>query len=344
LTAGGSLEPPLANMYLTDFMVLRPCARRSRVTNGKVQIDRDLSAWSLEADIYTFCTRLITKLSISPLPDRTGNPMPIMTNNKHELFAHPDYECARWRRRHGTPGWLSFVRSFTSGRWPSVINGKFYANLAVKMDKGELNTVASELLEGISRADESRREQLETLSKDFKLLRLVIETAAATSVSFSAPLEGMSTLRHPRLREACSLIQANAVGEMLPAAVPVRVRNDRRLKSKGAAMMGHNDGPTLDGTIPFSTPPAASAGASYAGSPRPASALPAAVPPSSRRRRDAPSRSPIARPAPRDGCACRSLPCARCWAGRLLAQSMPGTLSFRKSKSATRSRTLLKRA
>jgi len=228
--------------------------------------------------------------------------MPIMTNNKHELFAHPDYECARWRHRHGKPGWLSFVRSFTSGRWPSVIDDKFYANLAVKMDKGELNTVASELLEGISRDDESRREQLETLSKDFKLLRLVIETAAATSVSFSAPLEGMSTLRHPRLREACSLIQANAVGEMLPAAVPVKVRNDRRLKSKGADMMGHNDGPALDGTIPFSTPPAASAGASYAGCPpRPASALPAAVPPSSRCRRDAPSRPPIARPAPAMG-------------------------------------------
>jgi hypothetical protein len=69
MTACGSLEPPLANMYLTDFMAPRSCARRSWVTNGKVQIDRDLSAWSLEADIHTFCTRLVTKLSISPLPD-----------------------------------------------------------------------------------------------------------------------------------------------------------------------------------------------------------------------------------------------------------------------------------
>jgi len=193
--------------------------------------------------------------------------MPIMTNNKHELFAHPDYECARWRHRHGKPGQLSFVGSCTSGRWPSVIDDKFYANLAAMMDKGELNTVASELLEGIRRDDESRREQLETLSEGFELLRLVIETAAATSVSFSAALEGMSTLRHPLLREACSLIQANAVGEMLPAAVPVKVRNDRRPKSKSADMMGHNDGPALDGTNPFSSPPAASAGASYAGSP-----------------------------------------------------------------------------
>jgi hypothetical protein len=52
----------------------------------------------------------------------------MMTNNKHELFAHPDYECARWRHPHGKPGRLSFVGSCTSGRWPSIIDDKFYAN------------------------------------------------------------------------------------------------------------------------------------------------------------------------------------------------------------------------
>src|SRR4051812_28027949 len=199
------------------------------------------------------------------------------------------------------------------------------------MDKGELNTVASELLEGIRRDDKSRREQLETLSKDFKLLRLVIETAAATSVSFSAPLEGMSTLRHPLLREACSLIQANAVGEMLPAAVPVKVRNDRRPKSKSADMMGHNDGPALDGTNPFSNPPAASAGASYAGSPparRRRSRRQSPHPPAAAGMRPLDRRlSGLLRPWVR-------LPLVslcRYWAGRLLAQPMPGTPSFRKS-------------
>ena len=79
--------------------------------------------------------------------------MPILKNNKHELFAHPDYNCARWRHRHGKPGRLGFDRSFTSGHWPSVVDDKFYANLTAKMDEGELNTIASELLEGIRRDD-----------------------------------------------------------------------------------------------------------------------------------------------------------------------------------------------
>lgn len=208
--------------------------------------------------------------------------MPILKNNKHELFAHPDYNCARWRHRHGKPGRLGFDRSFTSGHWPSVVHDKFYANLTAKMDEGELNTIASELLEGIRRDDESRREHLEMLSEGFKLLGLVIETATTTSVSSSAPLEGMSTVRHPLLLEACSLLfQANAMGEMLPAAGPVKVRDDRPQKPNGADMMGHNDGPALDGTNPFSTPPAPQAPAQATPgipTPRPASALPAAVP------------------------------------------------------------------
>ena len=207
--------------------------------------------------------------------------MPILKNNKHELFAHPDYNCARWRHRHGKPGRLGFDRSFTSGHWPSVVDDKFYANLPAKIDEGELNTIASELLEGIRRDDKFRREHWEMLSEGFKLLGLVIETATATSVSSSAPLEGMSTVRHPLLLEACSLFQANAMGEMLPAAGPVKVRDDRPQKPNGADMMGHNDGPALDGTNPFSTPPAPQAPAQATPgipTPRPASALPAAVP------------------------------------------------------------------
>jgi hypothetical protein len=185
--------------------------------------------------------------------------MPILKNCKHELFAYPGYNCARWRRRHGKPGWLGFERSFRSGRGAVRVDDKFSANFASKMDEGELNTIASEL----------------------KLLRLVIETATATSVSSSAPL-GMSTVHHPLLLEARSLFQANAMGEMLPAAGPVKVRDDRPQKPKSADMMGHNDGPALDGTNPFSTPPAPQAPAQATpGIPtplRPASALPAAVP------------------------------------------------------------------
>jgi hypothetical protein len=134
------------------------------------------------------------------------------------------------------------------------------------MDEGDQNTIANELLEGIRRDGESRHEHLEMLSGGFKALGLMIETATATSVSSSAPLEGMSAVRHPLLLEACSLFRANATGEILPAAGPVKVRGDWRRSRVG-------------GTNPFSTPPAPQAPAQATpGIPRPALALPAAVP------------------------------------------------------------------
>ncbi|MGY2909051.1 hypothetical protein [Bradyrhizobium sp. URHC0002] len=270
--------------------------------------------------------------------------MPILKNNKHELFAHPDYHRARWRRRHGKPGRLD--RSFSSGRWRSVVDDKFYADLASKMDDGELNTIANELLEGIRRDGESRREHLEMLSEGFKALGLVIETATATSVSSSAPLEGMSAVRHPLLLEACSLFRANAMGEMLPAAGPVKVRDDRPQKPKSADMMGHNDRPALDGTNPFSTPPAPQAPAQATpGIPTPARRRRSRrqSPASSRCRRDAPSATADCRPAPAMGAPAAPGPKPGAGPGASWRRPSRQRPSFRKSKSATRSRTSLKR-
>lgn len=272
--------------------------------------------------------------------------MPILKNNKHELFAHPDYNCARWRHRHGKPARLGFDRSFTSGHWPSVVHDKFYANLTAKMDEGELNTIASELLEGIRRDDESRREHLEMLSEGFKLLGLVIETATTTSVSSSAPLEGMSTVRHPLLLEACSLLfQANAMGEMLPAAGPVKVRDDRPQKPSGADMMGHNDGPALDGTNPFSTPPAPQAPAQATpGIPPPGVGAPGGSPPRPPAAAGmGPLRPPIAGPTPAMGAPAAPGPMPGAGPGASWRRPCRQRPSFRKSKSATRSRIALER-
>jgi hypothetical protein len=270
--------------------------------------------------------------------------MPILKKNKHELFAHSEYNCARWRRRHGKPGRLD--RSFRSGSWRSVVDDKFYANLASKMDEGDPSTIANELLEGIRRDGESRHEHLEMLSGGFKALGLVIETATATSVSSSAPLEGMSTVRHPLLLEACSLFQANAMGEMLPAAGPVKVRDDRPQKPNGADMMGHNDGPALDGTNPFSTPPAPQAPAQATpGIPTPARRRRSRrqSPASSRCRRDGPSATADCRACPAMGAPATPGPMPGAGPGASWRRPCRQRPSFRKSKSATRSRTRLKR-
>lgn len=132
---------------------------------------------------------------------------------------------------------------------------KFGANLAEHMDEAELNRISSEILEGINRDDQSRTEHLEMIAEGIKLLGLVIESPNVTAGNSSAPLEGMSTVRHPLLLEACQLFQANAMGELLPAAGPCKVRDDRPQPPSNAADpgIGHNGGPPLDN--PF-TPPA----------------------------------------------------------------------------------------
>ena len=145
---------------------------------------------------------------------------------------------------------------------------KFSANLADDLDEYELNRISTELLEGIQRDMDSRSEHMQMIADGMKLLGLVIESNNASSATSSAPLEGMSTVRHPLLLEACQLFQANAMGEMLPSSGPVKVRDDRQEKPEG--MIGHNGGPPLDS--PFSLPGAASSpppgtGAPGAGAP-----------------------------------------------------------------------------
>jgi hypothetical protein len=248
--------------------------------------------------------------------------MPILKNSKHELFAYPGYNCARWRRRYGKPGRPDFERSYRSGRWAVRVDDKFSANFAAKMDEGELNIIASELKLG-----------------------LVIETATATTVSSSASLEGMSTVRHPLLLEARSLFQANAMREMLPAAGPVKVRDGRPQKPRSADMMGHNDGPAPDGTNPFSTPPAPQGPAQATpGIPPPGVGAPGGSPPRPPAAAGmGPLRPPIAGPAPAMGAPAAPGPMPGAGPGASWRRPCRQRPSFRKSKSATRSRTRLKR-
>src|SRR6185312_367414 len=112
---------------------------------------------------------------------------------------------------------------------------KFTSNLAEIMSEEELNRISTEILEGIDRDNQSRSDHLTMIAEGMKLLGLVIESNNASSASSSAPLEGMSTVRHPLLLEACQLFQANAMGELLPASGPVKVRDDRPQMPLGMA-------------------------------------------------------------------------------------------------------------
>lgn len=108
----------------------------------------------------------------------------------------------------------------------SGTTGEFDENLAINMDDDELGTIATTLIEGIDRDNQSRSKWLETRALGIGLLGLELEKPRAGTGSESAPIEGMSTVRHPLLLEATVSFQATARAELLPASGPVKVRND----------------------------------------------------------------------------------------------------------------------
>src|SRR5690242_6109944 len=102
----------------------------------------------------------------------------------------------------------------------------FGRNLAFEIDEGELAEIATELLDGIDRDEQSRTEWLATRALGITLLGLKLEKPRTDAGTSSAPLEGMAVVRHPALLEATVSFQATARAELLPAAGPVKVRND----------------------------------------------------------------------------------------------------------------------
>jgi hypothetical protein len=102
----------------------------------------------------------------------------------------------------------------------------FFRNLANEIGDEELGRIASELLTGIDLDEQSRKDWLQTRATGIRLLGLKLEEPRGDIGTTSAPLEGMSTIRHPLLLEATIRFQATARGELLPASGPVKVRND----------------------------------------------------------------------------------------------------------------------
>ncbi len=100
----------------------------------------------------------------------------------------------------------------------------WFSNLADDIDTIELSRISDELIRGIDADKESRRDWLETRAEGIRLLGFKIELPGTQGGSDSAPVEGMSKVRHPLLQEAVLRFQANASAEMLPVDGPVKVR------------------------------------------------------------------------------------------------------------------------
>jgi hypothetical protein len=105
----------------------------------------------------------------------------------------------------------------------SVDPDKFNENLALKLTDQELGTIAEELLEGIDSDIASRAEWLATRARGLDLLGVKLEEARGSVGNTSAPVEGMSVVRHPLLLKAVLMAWSNARAELLPAAGPAKV-------------------------------------------------------------------------------------------------------------------------
>ena len=101
-------------------------------------------------------------------------------------------------------------------------DAEFHENLAEHLGEAELDKIASDLVEGIEADKRSRADWMGQMERGMDILGLKIE-APRIDVGSSAPLDGMSTVRHPLLQQAILFFQANFRGEMLPASGPVKV-------------------------------------------------------------------------------------------------------------------------
>jgi hypothetical protein len=99
------------------------------------------------------------------------------------------------------------------------------ANLAELLPEWELAAISSSLLDGIQQDNDSRKQWLEERAKGMELLGLKLQSPKNDAANSSAPIEGMSTIRHPLLSEAVFRFQSNAFGELCPADGPAKVVN-----------------------------------------------------------------------------------------------------------------------
>jgi len=103
---------------------------------------------------------------------------------------------------------------------------EFHRNLSKSMSDTDLDGIASKLVDGVDRDNQSRKKWLDTRALGISLLGLELEKPRADAGSNTAPLEGMSTVRNPLLLEATVAFQATARAELLPASGPLKIRND----------------------------------------------------------------------------------------------------------------------
>src|SRR5438552_1626927 len=102
----------------------------------------------------------------------------------------------------------------------------FYANLALDLDGARLAQIANDLIDAIGADDRSRQAHLQTRARGLDLLGIELKEPKSTVGDSSSPVEGLSSVTNPLLLDALLRGWANAVGEVLPADGPVKIKAD----------------------------------------------------------------------------------------------------------------------
>jgi hypothetical protein len=109
------------------------------------------------------------------------------------------------------------IIDFEGGLTEELVGPEHDANLADFIDESVLQSMASELVEDFESDRESRRDWARAYVKGLDLLGMKIEER-------SQPWQGASGVFHPVLTEAVVRFQAQAMGELFPAAGPVKTK------------------------------------------------------------------------------------------------------------------------
>jgi hypothetical protein len=134
-----------------------------------------------------------------------------------------DQETGKWEQVMPDGGVMIFDHDPSSPQDTASQQPTHNDNLADILDEATLHAMCSDILDAIEEDDTTRRDWLAQRSKALDMLGLKIESPRGDAGS--APIDGMSTIRHPLLNDACIHFQANARGELLPSDGPVKIKN-----------------------------------------------------------------------------------------------------------------------
>jgi hypothetical protein len=102
----------------------------------------------------------------------------------------------------------------------------WFENLCERIGPMILGLISESIMRGIEEDEDSRKGWLEDRANGIKLLGLKLNVPGVGGSVEGAPVEGMSTVRHPLLAQGVLNFQANARSEMLPTDGPAKIRDD----------------------------------------------------------------------------------------------------------------------